>query len=137
MGRADDLKRAGEGRRGNTVGFALTMLQRRHHRLTERLRVLRAAPQPTLPRRDVPLDDMFGGVDPAEIDDTLDEFGGAELEDLEEEVVDAATTARTAAELRAELSVLDDLVEQARKVRFADADRKWAELRDLLQDEPA
>lgn len=52
MGRADDLKRAGEGRRGNTVDFALTVLQRRlasspeailrslerrHNRLIERL----------------------------------------------------------------------------------------------------
>lgn len=48
-----------------------------------------------------------------------DEFGGADQEDLEQEVVDevvdAATIARTAAELRAELSVLDDLVEQSRK----------------------
>jgi hypothetical protein len=29
MGRAGQLKAAGEGRRGNTVGFALTVLQRR------------------------------------------------------------------------------------------------------------
>ena len=29
MNRADELKNAGEGRRGNTVGFALTVLQRR------------------------------------------------------------------------------------------------------------
>ena len=29
MGRADQLREAGEGRRGNTVGFALTVLQRR------------------------------------------------------------------------------------------------------------
>lgn len=45
--------------------------------------------------------------------------------------------AATADEPRAELSVLDDLVRRARKVRAADADRNWTELRDLLQDDGA
>jgi hypothetical protein len=150
MGRADQLKQAGEGRRGNTVGFALTVLQRRlasspeailrslerrRDRLTARLNEIQARRAPAV--HDAALDEAFGAADVEDIDDALDELGGEELEDLEEEVVDAATAARTADELRAEIAVLDDLVQRAKQVRFADTDRKWTELRDLLLDSTA
>lgn len=49
--------------------------------------------------------------------------------------MDAASAARTVAELDAELAVLADLVELAQRVRRAGADRKWTELRTLLLDE--
>ena len=60
----------------------------------------------------------------------------SERESLEEEVVDAATAARTAAELRHEIGVLDDLVRLARRVRLSGADVKWQQLRQLLTESP-
>jgi superfamily II DNA or RNA helicase len=145
MGRADQLKAAGEGRRGNTVGFALTVLQRRlasspeailrslerrRDRLTTRLNDIQAKRAHLV--HDTATDEAFGAADIEDVDDALDELGGEELEELEEEVVDAATAARTADELKAEIAVLDDLVVRAKQVRYADTDRKWTELRDLL-----
>jgi len=150
MGRADELKQAGEGRRGNTVGFALTVLQRRlasspeailrslerrRDRLTTRLQEAQAKRSQLV--HDARTDEAFGADDMDDIDDALDELGGEELEDLEDVVVDAATASRTADELRVEISVLDDLVQRAKGVRFADTDRKWIELRDLLLDQTA
>ena len=147
MGRADQLKAAGEGRRGNTVGFALTVLQRRlasspeailrslerrRDRLTARLKDIQLKRSYLV--HDTAMDEAFGAADVEDVDDALDELGGEELEELEEEVVDAATAARTADELQAEIAVLDDLVARAKQVRYADTDRKWTELRDLLLD---
>ena len=154
MGRADKLREQGEGRRGNTVGFALTVLQRRlasspeailrslerrRDRLTTRLNELLA--KRTAIAYDTSMEKPFGAEDIDEafgadnIDDALDELGSEELEELEEEVVDAATASRTADELRAEIGVLDDLVARAKQVRYADADRKWIELRNLLDSD--
>ena len=48
--------------------------------------------------------------------------------------MDAATAARTVAELDAEIAILDNLVELATHVRDSGNDRKWAELRSLLID---
>jgi len=150
MGRADDLRAAGEGRRGNTVGFALTVLQRRlasspeailrslerrRDRLTARLKDILA--KRAVAVHDAALDERFGSADVGDVDDVLDEFGGDEVEDLEDEVADAATASRTADELRAEIAALDDLVSRAKRVRYADTDRKWTELRDLLLDSTA
>jgi SNF2 family DNA or RNA helicase len=147
MNRAEQLRTVGEGRRGNTVGFALTVLQRRlasspeailkslqrrRERLAVRLRELQARSLAALGEEQ--LETAFG-VD--NVDDAIDEMSNDELERLEEEVVDAATAARTAQELKFEIDVLEDLVERARQVRFAENDRKWTELRDLLLDERA
>jgi superfamily II DNA or RNA helicase len=135
MNRADQLRREGEGRRGNTIGFALTVLQRRlasspeailrslerrHDRLQARLRESVAS------SAEKGLDVEF---DP-------DELASSELESLEEEVVDAASAARNAAELRHEIGVLDDLVRLARRVRLSGADVKWQQLRQLLTESP-
>ena len=60
----------------------------------------------------------------------------SELEELEEELVDQASAARTIAELEAEISSLTDLVELAGQVRASGVDRKWEELSNLLQHTP-
>ncbi|RBY88240.1 helicase [Blastococcus sp. TBT05-19] len=145
MNRADKLKAQGEGRRGNTVGFALTVLQRRLASSPEA--ILRS-----LERRKARLEkrrremasggdddrsfrtrvDTILGRDDENFDDRLDDLGGGELEELEEDVVDAATAARTIAELDHEIADLADLVEIATRVRHSETDRKWSELRDLL-----
>jgi superfamily II DNA or RNA helicase len=164
MNRADRLRAEGEGRRGNRVGFALTVLQRRlasspeaifqslrrrRERLQARLveergrRTGRSAAAPSAvgggpgvppDRRALALlDDLERDDDPEAFDDLSD----AELEALEEELVDEATAARTVAELESELATLRRLEALARQVRSSGEDRKWRELASLLEDEPA
>jgi len=145
MNRADQLRQTGEGRRGNTVGFALTVLQRRlassseaslrslerrQQRLELRLREMQEHAA-TLPD-DRRIEERLGTDAVEDLDDALDEFGADELEELEEQVVDAATAARTAEELRHEIAVVGELVRLARSVRHSGTDKKWTELRDLL-----
>jgi hypothetical protein len=149
--RVDALKLAGEGRRGNTVGFALTVLQRRlasspeailrslerrRKRLEARRDEIRYAPaSDPVERR--PLVAALDADEPGDLDANLDDLDAAEMEELEEDVVDAATAARSVAELDHEIGVLSDLVDLARRVRRAGQDRKWAELRELLMDSTA
>jgi superfamily II DNA or RNA helicase len=149
MNRADRLRREGDGR-GNTVGFALTVLQRRLasspeailrslERRTERLRRRRAEVDRTallgeeqpLRRR---LDALLGRAGDDDLDERMDDLPGGDREQVEDDVVDAATAARTVAELDREIAILADLTELARRVRHSGTDRKWSELRMLLLD---
>jgi SNF2 family DNA or RNA helicase len=141
--RADALS---EGRRG-TVGFALTILQRRlasspeaiyqslrrrKERLEKRLR------EEELNRRGGEAVLSTAPDLPALDEDAIDELEDApegEIEEAEESIVDQATAARTVAELRAEIGILDRLVGIAANVRNGGNDRKWDELSRLLQDE--
>ncbi|HBZ35021.1 MAG TPA: RNA helicase [Rikenellaceae bacterium] len=131
--RADQLN----SERKNTVGFALTILQRRlasspeaifqslkrrRERLEGRLseeRLGKRAAEYTVPDYD-------------DYDD--DDMPSAELEDTEEKVVDQATAAQTIAELEAEIVTLKKLERMANDVRQSGEDRKWDELSQLLQD---
>jgi len=149
MSRADRLKESGDNKRGFTVGFALTVLQRRlasspeailkslerrQKRLEKRRNEMRygqtAVTDNDLSKR---LSEMLGRD--LTDDDELDDVPSSEAEDIESEVADAATAARTIAELDKELALLADLVEVARRVRHSGTDKKWTELRDLLTDE--
>ena len=151
MNRAEQLKAEGEGRRGNTVGFALTVLQRRlasspeailrslerrRRRLEGKRQDLHASRTDrgaALQRR---LDELLGrDLDVSE--DDVDELTGEEREAAEEDVVDAASAARTLEELDLEIRILADLEEIARRVRLSGEDKKWTELRGLLLDEQA
>ena len=130
--RADNLN----NERKNTVGFALTILQRRlasspeaifqslkrrrerlEHRLAEEKLGKRAA------EYNADLDDF---------DD--DDFPAEEMEEMEEAVVDHASAAATIAELEAEIKTLKRLEHMANSVRVGGVDRKWDELSKLLQD---
>lgn len=140
--RADQLQN--EGRKG-TVGFALTILQRRlasspeaiyqslrrrRERLEERLREEQHARRSASDAR--PLTQSFD-------DDTwadLDEAPDAEIEQIEEQVVDNATAARTVDELRVEIRALGNLERMARSVLRSGHDRKWNELQKLVHDNP-
>ncbi len=125
--RADNLERE----RTNTVGFALTILQRRLasspeaiyqslRRRRERLEGRLAEEQ--LGRRGA----EYSSVYYDDFDD--DDLPSAELEDEEEKVVDQATAARTISELEAEIAALKKLVRMANDVRQSGEDRKWSEL---------
>ncbi|WP_354253523.1 helicase-related protein [Arthrobacter sp. UYEF21] len=145
MNRADRLKAAGDGRRGNTVGFALTVLQRRLASSPEAIlkSLERRKARLEKRRREMTMGvdaeggfrqrvDAILGRDDDRLESVLEDLAGEELEDLEEDVLDAATAARTIAELDLEIGALADLVEIAGRVHRSGQDRKWTELRQLL-----
>jgi hypothetical protein len=134
-----------EGRKG-TVGFALTILQRRlasspeaiyqslrrrRERLEKRLRE-----EQLLKRGAEVAVDLTAGlpVITAEDLEELEDAPDTEVEETEERVVDQASAARTIAELRKEISQLQDLERTALRVRQSGTDRKWDELSRLLQN---
>lgn len=151
MNRAERLKAEGEGRRGAVVGFALTTLQRRlasspeaiHQSLIRRQKRLRNKVAEERMRRrgaevaarlEAPkVPDEFRDIDE---DFDIDDLPESELEELEEELVDEASAARTIAELETEIASLAVLEELARQVRTSGVDRKWEELSSLLQHTP-
>ena len=147
MSRADRLMREGEGRAGNMVGFALTVLQRRlasspeaiyqslkHRR--ERLEK-RVREEELLKRGAETRIDTTEGLDAVPAQQDADEFyddtPAEEVEKTEEEIVDRASAARTLAELRSEIATLRRLEKLAYDVRRSGTDRKWEELSKLLQ----
>jgi superfamily II DNA or RNA helicase len=140
MGRAQALA---DGKRGNTVGFALTVLQRRLASSPEAiLKSLERRHKRLLKlRHEWTTEGRPGGQLQArlavllgdDVDAELDELSSAEVEELEDGIVDAATAAQTLAELDKEIGILADLVEVARRVRHAGTDKKWTELSELLQ----
>ncbi|MFB3901925.1 MAG: helicase-related protein [Acidobacteriota bacterium] len=129
-------------KRAGTVGFALTILQRRlasspeaiyqslrrrAERLEKRLRELE------LLQRGAELTSAFtvAALDEEDVED-LDEAPDSEVEQIEEEILDQATAARTIAELKAEIQTLKRLEALALAVRRSGEDKKWRELANLL-----
>lgn len=135
MNRAENL----DGQRRNSVGFALTVLQRRLASSPEAIyrSLVRRCERLERRKKDVlagkAIDDSLPGADLDTYDDP-DEHNAAEIEELEEELLDSATAARTVEELEAELVELANLVVLAKRVRDAGTDRKWVELRTILGD---
>ncbi|MCC6442980.1 MAG: DUF3883 domain-containing protein [Armatimonadetes bacterium] len=147
MNRADRLAAEGEGRRGNMIGFALTILQRRLASSPEaiyqslkrrRERLEKRLNEENLQKRgsEVRVDATEGIEWPADdpgTDEYYDETPSAEVEQAEEEIVERASAARTIAELETEIRALHDLEGLALRVRRSGEDRKWEELSGLLQ----
>lgn len=168
MGRADRIAAEGDKKRGNNVGFALTVLQRRLASSPEA--ILRSLER-RQKRLDGKLREMQRVADGARTNTTIsahvdqwttgrmeldfseqampqvsiDEFDELDEETTEEErarfeeqmdtVVDLATAAQTIPELRAEIAILEDLIRTARRVRLQDHDKKWVELRTILDEQ--
>ena len=143
MNRADLLK----GERGNRVGFALTILQRRLasspeaiyrsiQRRRERLET-RLREEKLLKRGVDAQSDMYADgtapMDREEVDAFYDETPAAEVEETEEELVERASAARTIAELEAEIQTLRALEGLAQRVHRSGTDQKWEQLSKLLQ----
>ncbi len=139
--RADSLE--SEGQKG-TVGFALTILQRRlasspeailqslrrrRERLERRLRE-----EQILKRGGALQNENLPSLTDEDIDE-LDDAPDCEVEETEETVVDQATAARTIAELEAEIAILKNLEVLALKVRRSGTDKKWEELSAILQNQ--
>ena len=131
-------------KRAGTVGFALTILQRRlasspeaiyqslcrrKERLESRLRELQL-----LQRGSQVASSLSASVpewDDEDIAD-LDESPDEEIVAAEEEILDRATAARTVDELKAEIQSLRRLASLAQTVRVGGEDKKWQELAALL-----
>ena len=132
------------GKRAGTVGFALTILQRRlasspeaiyqslrrrRERLESRLRELEVL------QRGGQAASIFATLvpelDPEDVED-LEEAPDNEVEVAEEEILDQATAARSIVELKAEIETLKSLEGLALSVRRSGADTKWRELASLL-----
>ena len=143
MNRADLIGK----QRGNRIGFALTILQRRlasspeaiycsirrrRERLEERL-------QEMVQNRNVDLENQEElteiPINTAEADEFYDETPAEEVEAKEEEIIARASAARTTVELQAEIQTLQRLEALAQRVRQSNTDRKWEELSNLLQGE--
>ena len=130
-------------KRAGTVGFALTILQRRLasspeaiyqslRRRRERLekRMSRTRTLATRRSRSQP----YGSgpeLDDEDIND-LEEAPENEVEATEEQILDQATAASTIAELKAEIATLTRLETLAADVRRSGQDTKWRELAHLL-----
>ena len=145
MNRADML----EGGRGNRVGFALTILQRRlasspeaiyrsiqrrRERLETRLSQEKVFKRGTDAWLDIQVD-VTRSMDVEDSDTFYDEAPAVEVEEIEEKVVDRASASRTIAELEAEIYTLRRLERLAQEVRRSGTDRKWEQLSKLLQGE--
>jgi SNF2 family DNA or RNA helicase len=134
----------GNEKRAGTVGFALTILQRRlasspeaiyqslrrrRERLEKRLRELELLQRgfTTFP----PLEAAGPLLDTDDIED-LDDAPENEVEAAEQAVLDQATAASTISELKLEIETLVRLETLAAEVRRSGQDTKWRELSHLL-----
>ena len=132
-------------KRAGTVGFALTILQRRlasspeaiyqslrrrKERLESRLRELELLQRGAVPAA------MTANVrllDTEDVED-LEDAPESEVEEAEAEILDQATAAQTIDELKAEIGTLKRLEGLAQTVRRGGDDRKWTELATLLSE---
>ncbi len=132
-------------KRAGTVGFALTVLQRRlasspeaiyqslkrrRERLESKLHELELVQRGAAAA--APLSAWLS-LDRDDVED-LEDAPDSELEIAEEEILDQATAARSIAELRAEIATLRHLEDLAAVVRRSGTDTKWRELASLLAE---
>jgi len=131
-------------KRAGTVGFALTILQRRlassPEAIYQSLRRRRERLESKL--RELELLQRANGVaaviatgnpelDAEDVED-LEDAPDNEVEATEEDILDQATAARTISELKAEIDTLRRLEALAIRLRLTGEDRKWCELAKLL-----
>lgn len=142
--RADNLDNAG---RKGTVGFALTILQRRLASSPEaiyqsirrrRERLEKRCMEETLQKKEAETEkkgaDRWFALTADDLED-LDDAPENEVEEVEERLVDLASAAQTISELKAEIAILQNLESRALQVRQSRTDRKWEELSKLLQNQ--
>lgn len=137
--RAEKLK---DDKRAGTVGFALTILQRRLASSPEAIYQSLSRRRDRLEKRYRELELLQRGsmvvevqsvhdLDDEERED-IEEATEVEVEKIEEEVLDQATAAATLAELKIEIETLKQLETLAAEVRRSGLDTKWKELSALL-----
>src|SRR5882724_5726513 len=133
------------GKRAGTVGFALTILQRRLASSPEAIYQSLRRRRERLEKRSRELGLLQRGADATPVTPAGPELDEDDVEDLEdapdnevefaeEQILDSATAARTIGELKAELATLGRLEALAISVRRSGEDRKWKELASLLSE---
>lgn len=138
--RADALQ---NDKRAGTVGFALTILQRRlasspeaiyqslrrrRERLESRLREMEVLQRGAAVAATSPEYRVLEADDVEDLEDAPD----AEVEAAQEEILDQATAARTIVELKGEIETLKHLESLALSVHRDGSDMKWRELASVL-----
>ncbi len=138
-------------KRAGTVGFALTILQRRlasspeaiaqslrrrRERLESRLREMELLQRGGMVSVNGSVNGSVytGMVLDAEDVENLEDAPNSEVEAAEEEILDQATAARSIPELKAEIETLKRLETLAGVVRHSGEDKKWRELASLLEE---
>ncbi len=142
--RADALE---NDKRAGTVGFALTILQRRlassPEAIYQSLRRRRERPEGRLRELEVlQRGGQAGGIltptapvlDAEDVED-LEDAPDNEVEAAEEEILDQATAARSIAELKAEIETLKGLESLALTTRRSGTDTKWRQLERVEIDD--
>ena len=140
----------------NTVGFALTQLQRRlasspeaiyqslkgrRTRLEAKLTEMKLLARGQAARSREEAETLKGyGLErrdlPENFDEIDDELSAEEYETYSDQVVDQATAAETVPELEAEIIILERLERRALDVVQSGNDKKWEQLSSLIQDKP-
>lgn len=146
MGKAQQIL---EGKKKASVGFALTSLQRR---LASSPEAIYMSLERRLARMNKLLDELENGKKEDEVktlqgtlelkynfNDSSDEdfydeddYTGEEQEEIEDQVADEATVARSKEELQAEIFTLETLLELAKGVVASQQDSKWTKLREVI-----
>lgn len=152
MGRADRIAQEGDKKRGNAIGFALTMLQRRlassphaiyrslvrrKNRLSDQLKEFRFAADHEQPRPHMKLEVQLPPHFLTNLFEDLADLTSEQQTKLDysvDEVVSLATAAQTIPELEAEIASLEFLIATANQVRRQDEDEKWVQLRQILDE---
>jgi superfamily II DNA or RNA helicase len=143
MGRAQALEEGGDKRRGLAVGFALAALQRRlasspeaiYRSLRRRKEKLEAQLAEARKVGRLSADERLVATlaDPDGLD--FDDFDDNEFERIEDNAIENVMTANSIAELEREINELRMLEGLANSVRASGTDRKWVELRNILQSD--
>ena len=131
---------AQDGRKRNTVGFALQILQRRlasspaaiyqslerrHDRLKKQLEKMRFQVG----------NSQFGEEVSSDTLEDFEEYGQEQADEIEEMALTGATAAETLKQLTIEVATLEKLKQMAFEVLQAGQDTKWRELSRILDDE--
>lgn len=122
-----------EGGRRNTVGFALTILQRRLASSPEAIYQSLRSRRERLTAKIEESRAMAFQID--EIDwEEFEDMPAQEREKIETDIVNLATAAQSIPELEKEISTLANLEAQADSLRRSNRDSKWEELRDIWEN---
>jgi hypothetical protein len=142
-----NLNNLGDDKRRNNVGFALQILQRRlasspaaiyrslrrrRERLETRLAEERIIARGGRLQKQEQLPSLFDDDE----DGDLDEAGGTELEEAEQQIADRAAAAQTIPKLETELVVLGDLEKLADQLSKSGQDARWRQLGEILDKAP-
>jgi superfamily II DNA or RNA helicase len=147
MNRAEKL----DGKTKNTVGFALTQLQRRlasspaaiyqslhrrRKRREEKLEEAKLAERGNWIAQTQPAYRMVAIDIPDNLDDAEDALTAEDFETVADQIVEQSSAATTIVEMEAELASLRALEAEAKRLHDSGEDQKWRELSQILQVDP-